>query len=47
MLRPVITATALIALVGSSLAFAQHNFGGGSGSATTPPAECCRCLRLR
>ena len=31
MLRPVITATALIALVGSSLAYAQHGFGGGSG----------------
>jgi hypothetical protein len=31
MLRPVITATALIALVGSSLAFAQHGFGGGGG----------------
>src|SRR5215468_7479360 len=30
MLRPVITATALIALAGSSLAYAQHNFGGGS-----------------
>src|SRR5690349_883495 len=30
MLRPVITATALIALVGSSLAYAQHGFGGGS-----------------
>jgi hypothetical protein len=30
MLRPVITATALIALVGSSLAYAQHGFGGGA-----------------
>jgi hypothetical protein len=29
MLRPVITATALVALAGSSLAFAQHGFGGG------------------
>ena len=29
MLRPVITATALIALAGSSLAYAQHNFPGG------------------
>ena len=29
MLRPVITATALIALAGSSLAYAQHTFGGG------------------
>jgi len=37
MLRPVITATALIALVGSSLAFAQHNIGGGSGSANDEP----------
>ena len=30
MLRPVITATALVALAGSSLAFAQHGFGTGS-----------------
>jgi hypothetical protein len=30
MLRPVITATALVALAGSSLAFAQHGFGAGS-----------------
>jgi len=37
MLRPVITATALIALAGSSLAFAQHNFGGGSESANDEP----------
>ena len=29
MLRPVITATALVALAGSSLAFAQDGFGGG------------------
>jgi hypothetical protein len=29
MLRPVITATALVALAGSSLAFAQHGFGAG------------------
>ena len=37
MLRPVITATALIALAGSSLAYAQHNFGGGSGLANDEP----------
>jgi len=30
MLRPVISATALIALVGSSLAYAQHGVGGGA-----------------
>jgi hypothetical protein len=36
MLRPVITATALIALVGSSLAYAQHSFGrGGAGDDET------------
>src|SRR5690349_14668670 len=38
MLRPVITATALIALVGSSLAYAQHGFGGG-GSDDQPRFE--------
>src|SRR5262249_21111692 len=37
MLRPVITATALIALAGSSLAYAQHHFGGGSGFANDEP----------
>ena len=37
MLRPVITATALIALAGSSLAYAQHNFGGGTGLANDEP----------
>jgi hypothetical protein len=37
MLRPVITATALVALAGSSLAFAQHNFGGGSRSSDDQP----------
>jgi hypothetical protein len=37
MLRPVITATALIALVGSSIAYAQHNFGGGNGFANDEP----------
>jgi LTXXQ motif family protein len=31
MLRPVITATALVALAGSSFAFAQHGFGSGAG----------------
>ncbi len=31
MLKPVIAATALVALVGSSLAYAQHSFGGGNG----------------
>ena len=31
MLRPVITATALVALAGSSLAVAQHGFGRGGG----------------
>jgi LTXXQ motif family protein len=38
MLRPVITATALVALVGSSLAYAQHGFGGG-GSDDQPRFE--------
>lgn len=37
MFKPVITATALVALVGSSLAYAQHNFGGGNGSASDEP----------
>ena len=37
MLRPVITTTALIALVGSSIAYAQHNFGGGGGFADDQP----------
>ena len=37
MLRPVITATALIALAGSSLAYAQHNFDGGRGFANDEP----------
>jgi len=37
MLRPVITATALVALAGSSLAFAQHGFGGGSRSGDDEP----------
>ena len=37
MFRPVITATALIALAGSSLAYAQHNFGGGTGLANDEP----------
>jgi hypothetical protein len=31
MLKPVITATALAALAGSSLAYAQHSFGGDRG----------------
>jgi hypothetical protein len=39
MLRPVITATALIALVGSSLAFAQHGFGRGGGGDDEPRFE--------
>src|SRR5262245_4033488 len=37
MLRPVITATALIALVGSSLAYARHSFGDGSGFTNDEP----------
>ncbi len=37
MFKPVITATALVALVGSSLAYAQHNFGGGNASAGDEP----------
>jgi len=37
MLRPVITATALIVLAGSSLAYAQQHFGGGSGFANDEP----------
>jgi hypothetical protein len=37
MLRPVITATALIALAGSSLAFAQHSFGAGARSGDDEP----------
>ena len=37
MLRPVITATTLIALAGSSLAYAQHNFGGGGGFTDDQP----------
>lgn len=37
MLKPVITATALVALVGSSLAYAQHSFGGGNGLANDEP----------
>jgi hypothetical protein len=37
MFRPVITATALIALAGSSLAYAQHNFGSGGGFTDDQP----------
>jgi hypothetical protein len=37
MLRPVITATALVALAGSSLAFAQHGFGAGSRDSDDQP----------
>ena len=37
MLRPVITATALIALAGSSLAYAQHTFGSGGGFTDDQP----------
>ena len=39
MVRPVITATALIALAGSSLAYAQHRFGGDSGFGNEPRFE--------
>ncbi len=39
MLRPVITATALIALAGSSLAYAQHRFGGDHGFGDEPRFE--------
>jgi hypothetical protein len=37
MLRLVITATALVALAGSSLAFAQHGFGAGSRDSDDQP----------
>ena len=37
MLRPVIIATALIALAGSSLAYAQHRFSGDRGFANDEP----------
>jgi hypothetical protein len=39
MLRPVITATALVALAGSSLAYAQHRFGGDNGAGNQPRFE--------
>jgi LTXXQ motif family protein len=39
MLRPVITATALVALAGSSLAYAQHRFGGDSDFGNEPRFE--------
>ncbi len=39
MLRPVITATALIALAGSSLAYAQHRFGNDHGFGDEPRFE--------
>jgi hypothetical protein len=39
MLRPVITATALIALAGSSLAYAQHRFNGDNDSGNQPRSE--------
>jgi LTXXQ motif family protein len=39
MLRPVITATAFIALVGSSLAYAQHSFGRGGAGDDEPRFE--------
>jgi hypothetical protein len=39
MLRPVITATALIALAGSSLAYAQHRFGGDNSFGSEPRFE--------
>jgi hypothetical protein len=39
MVRPVITATALIALAGSSLAYAQHRFGGDSDFGNQPRFE--------
>lgn len=39
MLRPVITATALVALAGSSLAYAQHRFGGDSDVGNEPRFE--------
>ena len=37
MLRPVIAATALVALAGSSFAFAQHGFDRGSGAGDDQP----------
>ena len=39
MVRPVITATALIALAGSSLAYAQHRFGGDRDFGNEPRFE--------
>jgi LTXXQ motif family protein len=36
-LRPVITATALVALAGTSFAFAQHGFGRGNGVGDDEP----------
>jgi len=37
MLRPVVTATALVALAGSSFAFAQHGLGRGDGMGDDQP----------
>ncbi len=39
MLKPVITATALVALAGSSLAYAQHRFGGDNDVGNEPRFE--------